>query len=74
MGPWVEVILRFRGFADRLYEVARDAAMRRQLAKLRVEQRAEESKWGTGPGRAVQVDPMKPMLKPPGTKRFKSEI
>ena len=27
-----EVILRFRGFADRLYEVARDAAMRRQLA------------------------------------------
>jgi gamma-tubulin complex component 3 len=45
-----EVILRFRGFADRLYEVARDAAMRRQLAQLRVEQRAEESKWGSLPG------------------------
>lgn len=45
-----EVILRFRGFADRLYDVARDAAMRRQLAQLRVEQRAEESKWGSLPG------------------------
>ena len=26
---------------------------------------------GTGTGRAVQVDPMKPKLKPPGTKRLK---
>ena len=45
-----EVILRFRGFADRLYEAARDATMRRQLAQLRVEQRAEESRWGSLPG------------------------
>ena len=50
LGTLFEVILRFRGFADRLYDVARDAAMRRQLAQLRVEQRAEESKWGSLPG------------------------
>jgi hypothetical protein len=25
-------------------------------------------------GRAVQVDPIKPKLKPPGTKRFETEI
>jgi gamma-tubulin complex component 3 len=50
LGTLFEVILRFRGFADRLYEVARDAAMRRQLAQLRVEQRANESKWGSLPG------------------------
>jgi gamma-tubulin complex component 3 len=53
-----ESILRFRGFADRLYEVAKDAAMRRQLARLRVEQRAREANpaqashggWGSLPG------------------------
>ena len=45
-----EVVLRFRGFADRLYDVARDAAMRRQLARLRVEQRAEQATWGSLPG------------------------
>ena len=50
LGTLFEVILRFRGYADRLYEVARDAAMRRQLAQLRVEQRAEESRWGSLPG------------------------
>ena len=32
------------------FDVARDAAMRRQLAQLRVEQRAEESEWGSLPG------------------------
>ena len=50
LGTLFEVILRFSGFADRLYDVARDAAMRRQLAQLRVDQRAEESKWGSLPG------------------------
>ena len=34
MGTLFEVILRFRGFADRLYDVAMDAAMRLQLAQL----------------------------------------
>jgi hypothetical protein len=30
---------------------------------------AARARGGTGPGRAVQVDPMKPKLKPPGTPR-----
>ena len=37
LGAIYDAILRFRAFADRLYEVAKDAAMRRQLAQLRVE-------------------------------------
>ena len=52
LGSLFESVLRFRGFADRLYEVARDAAMRRQLAQLRVEKRREAggNEWGTVPG------------------------
>ena len=53
LGAIFDAILRFRAFADRLYEVAKDAAMRRQLAQLRVEQRArtgERGGWGTVPG------------------------
>ena len=54
LGAIFDAILRFRAFADRLYEVAKDAAMRRQLAQLRVEQReksGEQGGWGTTPGR-----------------------
>jgi gamma-tubulin complex component 3 len=53
LGAIFDAILRFRAFADRLYEVAKDAAMRRQLAQLRVEQReksGERGGWGTTPG------------------------
>ena len=53
LGAIFDAILRFRAFADRLYEVAKDAAMRRQLAQLRVEQRektGEQGGWGTVPG------------------------
>lgn len=53
LGGIFDVILRFRAFADRLYEVAKDAAMRRQLARLRVEKRAQSGGlggWGSVPG------------------------
>ena len=58
LGGIFDCILRFRGFADRLYDVAKDAAMRRQLARLRVTQRLESASasasagttWGSVPG------------------------
>jgi len=46
LGAIFDAILRFRAFADRLYEVAKDAAMRRQLAQLRVEQREKSGEQG----------------------------
>ena len=48
LGAIFDAILRFRAFADRLYEVAKDAAMRRQLAQLRVEQREKTGEQGGG--------------------------